>query len=347
MKMITRSERYVYRVFRKFLVFSMRNIFRFIHNNLLLNAFRICFRYLFGMRFFRFLDMKYRSQSPGLSRQNIPEAEHYFKYNYLRFKRKYDLCTPPKIISRVVNYELKFAAILTTYNQSPFELQRSFDSLINQSVAFDKIIIFDGGSSKEQTLGWIQSLESANLKNIVIYKSEHCSIIEARNTAAKLSGADFFVFLDPDDWLHTMYLQYVKTYVGHYPTVDIIYPDVKVITSNAIEKTWETGPFKFEALLYRNCLPISSFVRSSFFFAIGGFSSELERGPEDWDFWIRACIYGARTLHLPMRLFINTAPTPGGRTDSNKDFKEIEALKLRKRAVEEIAFVSTTSLFPL
>jgi glycosyltransferase involved in cell wall biosynthesis len=313
----------------------------------LINLFRVFLRYLFGMRFFRFFVMKYHSYLPGLMRANVSEAEKYFDLNYLRLKRKYNLSAPFKTISRQVRSELDFAAILTTFNQSTFELQRSFDSLINQSVAFDKIIIFDGGSTSEETIRWIYNLESANLESVVVHKSKHCSIIDARNTAAKLSGADFFVFLDPDDWLHTAYLEHVKTYVGHFPSIDIIYPDVKVITSNASEATWKTGPFKFEALLDRNCLPLSSFIRSSFFFAIGGFSSDVEKGPEDWDLWIRASIYGARALHLPLCLFINTGIAPGGRTDLNKDFKDSEALKLRKRAVEELAYVSRPSLFPL
>ena len=89
-------------------------------------------------------------------------------------------------------------AIIPTYNRAE-TLKRAIDSVLNQTLACEEIIIIDDGSTDETE----KVLASYILKNQIIYiKTENKGVSAARNYAINIAKGKWISFLDSDDeWL--------------------------------------------------------------------------------------------------------------------------------------------------
>lgn len=274
------------------------------------------------------------------------EAQFFLEINP-SLRKKYNLKNNPDPKIEAQSEASKIAALITTFNQEPSEISRALNSCINQTCKFDNILVIDGGSTNLATLDYLNLLKQSDSVGVKVEFRPRESIIETRNYAAKISNEDYIVFLDPDDWFNENYVRFAKMILEHFPAIEIIYTDVEVHELNKEIKIWKTGPADFHHLLKHNRLPISSVVRRNFFNAIGGFRSEVDKGPEDWDLWLRAIIYGARAIHIPMALFVNTGVKPNSRTELNSQWKEIQREVVILNALRELNLRNNFEMFPI
>jgi glycosyltransferase involved in cell wall biosynthesis len=186
---------------------------------------------------------------------------------------------------------------LTVFNQSGQELENSISSARAQSGAKIKIVIFDDGSSQGETITFLEGFKCR--ENEILIRSSNKGVIAARNELIKLATSDFVLFLDPDDVLDTEYVSKAFNLLELDRSIEIIYPDVLVHdTSKENFTLWETGPFNLDVLMNTNTLPMSSIVSTRLIKQLGGFSTDFQNGPEDWDLWIRAAMSSVKATHL-------------------------------------------------
>ncbi len=189
--------------------------------------------------------------------------------------------------------------LLTVFNQSERELTESIGSARAQTGARIEIIIFDDGSTKLETLKFLDSFELLGNERLV--RSSNVGVIAARNQLIEKVDTDFLIFLDPDDVLEPHYISKSFELLEADRSIEIIFPNVLIhdIAENGFE-VWGTGPFDPDVLAKVNTLPMSSIISTRLMKQLGGYSSDFETGPEDWDLWVRASLSGAKARHIDM-----------------------------------------------
>lgn len=276
------------------------------------------------------------------------EAETFLLKNLYLIDRL-DINLPKLGLQHQISFTPSIACILTVFNQNRDILYRSFQSTIAQTQGFSEVIIIDSASTNVETIEYLNEIERGSfpVRVTLIREESDQGVIHARNKGSKASTSDFIVFLDPDDWFEPQYASEIYLALNHFPTADIVYPNAKVVNlETGSENFWFTGPFSFRHLFSNNRIPISSAIKRTFFHSIGGFREQVQRGPEDWDLWLRAAISGARAIHVSKAIFVNTGVKDGGRTAANAQFAEEEKIKLQKFALTQLLSQSKRHLWP-
>lgn len=166
-------------------------------------------------------------------------------------------------------------------------LKRAIDSVLNQSVSPNEVIVIDNGSSDE-TINMI----STNYPDIIFLTEEKIGVSASRNQGIKKSNSEWVAFLDSDDVWEPSKLEKQLTFNNRFKT------NFRFIHTN---ETWiRNGKFlnqmkkheKSGGDLFKNCLklccisPSSSMIKKEVFKDYGFFDEELQVC-EDYDMWVR------------------------------------------------------------
>ena len=92
---------------------------------------------------------------------------------------------------------MKFSIIVPTYNSGK-TIQRTIQSVLNQTVEDWELIVIDDNSSDE-TLNIVNSFSDSRIK--VIRKNNRFGVSDSRNRGIAASQGEFLSFLDSDDKL--------------------------------------------------------------------------------------------------------------------------------------------------
>lgn len=92
----------------------------------------------------------------------------------------------------------KISVIIPVYNTNPEFLQKAINSVLNQTYKNIEVIIVNDGSTDNNTLNFLKTLDN---KNINIINQENKGAGGARNTGINSATGDYIGFLDADDWL--------------------------------------------------------------------------------------------------------------------------------------------------
>lgn len=214
---------------------------------------------------------------------------------------------------------------LTVFNQTHEELERSITSARVQSGAKIKIVIFDDGSTLQETLTFLNNFMCH--ENEVLIRSQNKGVISARNELIDLATTDFLLFLDPDDELNSGYVSEAFAFLEKDRSIEIIYPNV-LVNDIVLRKItlWETGPFDPDVLKEFNTLPMSSIISTRLIRQLGGFSKDFQTGPEDWDLWVRAAMSGVQARHLP-NIGYKYSLSPNSRSSAATDHSDLIQLR--------------------
>lgn len=91
----------------------------------------------------------------------------------------------------------KISAVVPAYNAENYIL-RCLSSLLEQTMAFDEIIVIDDGSDDETSE--IVSKMQKDFDSIVLMRTKNRGLSAARNLGFSNSKGDIIFFLDSDDW---------------------------------------------------------------------------------------------------------------------------------------------------
>lgn len=105
------------------------------------------------------------------------------------------------------NNEMSIAAIVPVYNVDKW-LRECVDSLVNQSLCFDEIILVDDGSTDSS--GTICDEYDEKYKNITTIHTKNLGLGAARNTGIRNSKSEWLCFVDSDDYLSANAVEIIK-----------------------------------------------------------------------------------------------------------------------------------------
>ena len=187
---------------------------------------------------------------------------------------------------------MKIAVIIPTYNAEKF-IQQTLNSVLNQTVAPDEIIVIDDGST-DQTIYQVQKF------NCTLLTQENKGAASARNLGIKHSKSDWIAFLDSDDLWEKTRIEKLKAHLVTNSTVDIIANNEfeGPLGGPYIKKNLHLYFDKSKPLFYqlwRGCFLSTSAVavKRDKILTIGGMDEKL-RSAQDYDLWLRLAKAGAQ-----------------------------------------------------
>jgi glycosyltransferase involved in cell wall biosynthesis len=190
-------------------------------------------------------------------------------------------------------------AVIPCYNDGPY-IQEAVDSLLNQTIVPDKIIIVDDGSNV-LTRSIIQKI---NHPIISIIYQENLGVAAARNNAISKVETTFVLTLDADDIFEPTFIEkalaaiktvsnivavccHYKKFKNKKPHGDVIKP----LGGNVID------------FLVKNNGIACALFKKEIWESVNGYDTNFDKGYEDWDFWISALKGYGTMFVIPEVLF--------------------------------------------
>ena len=187
----------------------------------------------------------------------------------------------------------KVSVIVTTYNQGKY-LKTAVDSVVESTFKDVEIILIDDGSTDLITLKEIEKINYSNVKKIFIPNQGVCV---ARNIAIQQATGEFILPLDGDDYISNTFIEEAERVLNTYTNVKVVTSKVQFFEKLKSEFILPT--YSFDLLKKQNLFVITSMFRKSDFIACGGFNTTMNKGLEDWDFWIKFLKNGGDVYHIP------------------------------------------------
>lgn len=195
--------------------------------------------------------------------------------------------------------------IVPAFNSSAF-IEAAVASLLAQTVTDWEAIIVDDGSTDDTPL--VAQQAAGGDPRVRLVSQPNMGTATARNTGASLARAEWLLFVDADDLLLPDYFERQMAFVHASPGFDIYScnaflerPDGTRSEFWSDARSRRTYSLQAEDQIRGSSILIMSLVRRSTFEAVGGFRSQHS---EDYDFWLRALLGGARHIYNPAALAV-------------------------------------------
>ncbi len=162
-------------------------------------------------------------------------------------------------------------------------INEAVNSILNQTVLPEKIIIIDDGS-REETWDILKKIKSPLVQ--VIYQ-ENTGVCGARNRAIEAATTDFILTLDADDYYEPTFLEKAHQVISSQEGIAAVCCYYQGFTENKIFKEiiQPLGGYVNNFLVQNNGVA-SALFRKSCWEQVNGYDTNFDKGYEDWDFWI-------------------------------------------------------------
>jgi hypothetical protein len=175
--------------------------------------------------------------------------------------------------------------IVPCYNQAKY-LDECLQSVLNQSYAnWECIVVNDGSPDNTEAIArqWCDLDDRFKY----LYK-QNGGPSSARNIGIKISEGDLILPLDADDCISVDFLEKLVRELLNDESLGIVSCYTKFFSKNTNKTTGELKPkgTDWRYLLYVNQLIATSLYRKKCWEEVGGYDETMQKGFEDWEFWI-------------------------------------------------------------
>lgn len=188
--------------------------------------------------------------------------------------------------------------VIPVYNGAAF-VGDAIESVLRQKPAPLEVLVVDDGSTDETP----QILSDFG-DRISVLRQRNRGLPAARNTGIRSSRGEFLVFLDADDLHPDRYVQRFIEAAARVPEAEVFHcgwqaVDLEGHPLYANETPLPLDADAFHQMLLNGSPPIDAlFLRRSVLSRVGMFDESLAC-QEDWDFWLRLAVSGARFRGVP------------------------------------------------
>lgn len=176
---------------------------------------------------------------------------------------------------------MSLSAIIPCYNASD-TIKAAVDSLLNQTVRPDEIIIIDDGSD-QKTKKVIAALDHASLK---IITQENKGVCEARNIGIKNANHEFVLTLDADDTMMDKFVEKTLPVLIGNTEIGAVSSWYLMKSRGKMLMHGEPKGGKLEDFLFENAAMGMALFRKGALLEVGGYDLNMRLGFEDWELWI-------------------------------------------------------------
>jgi glycosyltransferase involved in cell wall biosynthesis/SAM-dependent methyltransferase len=194
------------------------------------------------------------------------------------------------------------SVVIPSFNYGRY-LEETIDSILGQTFQDFEIIVTDGGSTDEDTLHLLRSLQRPKT---TVYLNEGRHLLgDNRNLGIARARGKYICCLDSDDKLKPTYLEKALFLLETY-NYDIVSTSVQCFGgSNGV---WQVAISPtLEQVTYANQFAVVAVFRRDLWEKAQGYRDRglgKELVAEDWDLWVRMMGLGARATNIPEALML-------------------------------------------
>ena len=188
--------------------------------------------------------------------------------------------------------------IVPCYNQAGF-LAETLNSVLAQTAAdWECIIVNDGSTDDTEAIAkeWVAKHERFKY----IYR-QNGGLSAARNTGIEAAKGEYILPLDSDDLIGREYIAKALKAFATHKNIKLVYCLANKFGEE--NKLWDLAPYTYQNLLINNCIFCSSVYKKSAWQQVGGYNTDLKKGYEDWEFWLRLLDKNSKVYQIPDVLF--------------------------------------------
>lgn len=189
------------------------------------------------------------------------------------------------------------SVVIPCFNYGQF-VREAAESVLRQTLSAVEIIIVDDGSTDPLTRSVLDSL---HLPRTTILRRPNGGLSAARNQGIRVARGRYICCLDADDRLAPTYLEKCAALLEADAGLGLVYSWVQLFGDES--DVWRTEPFDLAELRHRNFVSVGAVFRKSDWEKVGGYSTTMRQGYEDWEFWLRLGLARVRGTLIPEPLF--------------------------------------------
>ncbi len=181
--------------------------------------------------------------------------------------------------------KISVEAVVTSFNQKAMLLE-AVESLYEQTIRPEKIIIVDDGSTEEQSIEILQKIEADPHPPVPlsILRQPNGGVSCARNTGIRHTQADLVLVLDGDDRLAPSFIREVGRLLCEDSSLTAA--SSWLHTFGVLDSIVRPQGGSVQDFLSHNCCPASHILRRTAWERCGGYDESMRNGFEDWDFFL-------------------------------------------------------------
>ena len=175
----------------------------------------------------------------------------------------------------------KVSVIVPCYNQSDY-LSEALNSVLSQTYTNWECIVVNDGSSDDTEKIAIEYCEKDGRFKYVYQNNQGVSA--ARNNGIKKSCGYYILPLDGDDVIEPTYIELAIRHFEEYPDTTLVY--CKADFWGAKNGPCWLPEYNYESMMWNNCIFVSALYKREDFDKTHGYNVNMDKGLEDWDFWL-------------------------------------------------------------
>lgn len=191
----------------------------------------------------------------------------------------------------------KVSVVIPCYNQGEY-LDEAVASVLAQTFRDFEIIVVNDGSTDEFTNRLLAGYDRPKTS---VLRTPNRGLAAARNSGIAAARGEYILPLDADDMIAPTYLEKGVAVLDKRGEVGIVYCLAEKF--GAEQGPWFAAEFSPRRMLLGNLIFCSALFRKSDWERSGGYNTGMERGWEDWDFWLSLIERGVKVHRLPEVLF--------------------------------------------
>lgn len=169
-------------------------------------------------------------------------------------------------------------------------------SVLGQTVQDVEVLIVNDGSTDDTR----KILDDIVHERVRVFHTPGRGPAAARNFAIERARAPIIMNLDADDAIAPGLLEKALAAFRDNPGCGIVHCDAACF--GARTGPYAIGRYTPEAMLFDNRIIAQAFFKKEDWRTVGGYSTELEHGLEDWDFWLLILELGRSVVRIPEAL---------------------------------------------
>lgn len=189
------------------------------------------------------------------------------------------------------------SVIIPCYNDGKY-ISEAIDSVKAQTYSEWEIIIIDDGSDDEETIQIINSIAD---EQITVLRTEHLRPAGARNFGIQHAKGKYILPVDSDDVIDKSYMEKAVQIIENNPKIGVVYCQAELFGEQ--QGRWDLPDYCFEKMLLDNIVFVSALFYKEDWKKVGGFSTTMAAGMEDYDFWLSIMSLGREIYQIPEVLF--------------------------------------------
>lgn len=192
------------------------------------------------------------------------------------------------------------SVVISCYNYGGY-LPETLESLKQQTFSGFEVILVDDGSDEPETLEILAQLKKDPALTYIAIPHQGPS--SAKNTGIKAALGKYVCCLDADDRLEPTYLEKALKILENRSEIDLVYSWVQCF--GAKTELQQKADLDLKKIVRYNQVSPGAVLRKSCWEEAGGYNLEMNRGLDDWEFWIHLSQLGKRGLCIPEPLYLH------------------------------------------